>query len=136
MRYTLAKSSHAVFALTYHYVCCVKDRRKIFDSPEIINRLKQITFDIAEKFGVEVVNQEPDQDHIHLLFKAAPTTELTKFVNSLKGVSSRRLSQEFPHIKKKLWRGQFWSPSYFLYTTGQVTLDQLNKYVESQGKGD
>lgn len=133
MTYELDKQSHAVFALTYHYICCIKYRRSIFDNEEIINRLKEITYDIAENFEVTIMNQETDVDHVHIIFKAAPQTELTKFINSLKGVSSRYLRKEFPIIKHKLWRGVLWSPSYLLCTTGQVTLDQLQRYVESQG---
>jgi len=132
MRYDLQKQSHAIFALTYHYICVVKYRRKIFDNNSIINRLKEINYDIAEKFKVTVINQETDLDHLHLLFSATPQLEFIKFINSLKGVSSRLLRKEFPEIKHKLWRGVFWSPSYFLCTTGQVTLDQLKKYVETQ----
>jgi REP element-mobilizing transposase RayT len=101
---------------------------------EIVEETKQIMKRVAEKFGVEILNQELDQDHIHILFKAKPQTELTKMINSLKGVSSRMLFLKFPKIKQKLWNGHLWSPSYCLITTGQVTLDQLKKYVESQGK--
>ena len=112
----------------------MKYRRKIFLEDKIIERLKQITKKVSGDFGVEIVNQETDKDHIHILFKSNPKTDLTKLINSLKGVSSRLLFKEFPEIKKKLWTGALWSPSYFLITTGQVTLDQLKKYVESQGK--
>jgi len=130
----LDKNAHSVFALTYHLIVCVKYRRKIFLEDKIIERLKQITKKVSGDFGVEIVNQETDKDHIHILFKSNPKTDLTKLINSLKGVSSRLLFKEFPEIKKKLWNGALWSPSYFLITTGQVTLDQLKKYVESQGK--
>jgi putative transposase len=111
----------------------VKYRRKVFDFPGIIDKMKQVVQDIAPGFGVMVINQETDLDHIHILFRTKPTTELTKFVNSLKGVSARLLFKEFPFIKSKLWKGSLWSPSYFLATSGQVTLDQLKVYVESQG---
>ena len=134
MDYRLDKQSHAVFALTYHYICCVKYRRKIFDNDSIIDRIKQINYGIVEKFGVQIINQETDQDHIHILFKATPKTDLPKFINSLKGVSSRYLRKEYPQIIKKLWRSVLWSPSYFLCTTGQVTLDQLKQNVETQGQ--
>ena len=134
MEYELNKSSHAVFALTYHFITVVKYRRKIFNNEQIVDLLKSTTMSIADSFDVEIINQETDQDHIHILFKANPTTELTKFINSLKGVTSRKLFQEFPEIKQKLWKGKLWSPSYFLCTTGQVTLDQLKKYVENQGE--
>ena len=133
MPYVLDKGSHSVYTLSYHYICCVKYRQKIFDADDIIDRLKQINIDIADQFGVVILNQETDQDHIHILFKSTPKIDLTKFINSLKGVSARRLFQEFPRITSKLWNGHLWSPSYFLATTGQVTLDILKQYVESQG---
>ena len=102
MRYDLQKQSHAIFALTYHYICVVKYRRKIFDNNSIINRLKEINYDIGEKFNVTVINQETDLDHRHLLFSSTPQLEFIKFINSLKGVSSRLLRKEFPEIKHKL----------------------------------
>lgn len=132
MKYDLDSSRHAVFTLNYHLIVCTKYRKKVITRPEIMNRIKEITKEISTKFGVEILNQEFDKDHVHVLFKAKPTTELTKFVNSLKGVSARYIMKEFPDVKKK-FKGHFWSPSYCLITTGQVTLDQLKKYVESQG---
>jgi putative transposase len=134
MKYDLDKGAHSSYFLSYHYVCCVKYRRSIFDNEIIIDRLKQINKNISLKFDITILNQETDQDHIHILFKANPISELTRFINSLKGVSARLLFKEFPSIKSKLWDGHLWSPSYFLATTGQVTLDQLKKYVESQGQ--
>jgi putative transposase len=100
----------------------------------IINRLKEVNRKIAEKGGVDIINQECDKDHEHILFGATPQTNLVKFINSLKGVSARRLRKEFPELKKILWKDSFWSSSYCLISTGQVTLDQLKKYVENQGK--
>ena len=133
MRYELDRGSHSVYTLTYHHVCCVKYRRKIFDSEDIMTRLKEINIEVSEKFDVEVLNQETDLDHIHMLVKNTPNMRLSSYIHSLKVISARRLFQEFPRIKRKLWAGHLWSPSYFLCTTGQVTLDALKKYVESQG---
>lgn len=134
MIYNLDSSRHAVFTLNYHLVICTKYRRKVLTTPQITNRIKEVVKNISTNFGVEILNQECDQDHIHILFKAKPTTELTKFINSLKGVTARYVLKEFPELKQKLQKGVFWSPSYCLITTGQVTLDQLKKYVESQGR--
>jgi putative transposase len=66
------------------------------------------------------------------LFKATPQTDLVKVINSVKGVTARYLRHEFPETKKFLWGDAFWTPSYFLATTGQVSLDVLKAYVESQ----
>jgi len=72
---------------------------------------------------------------IHIYYsKQKPSTDLIKFINSLKGATSRIIRLKFPEVKKKLWKDTFWSKSYCLITTGQTTLDQLKKYVENQGK--
>jgi putative transposase len=135
-KYIWDKNKHSVYALHYHLIICVKYRQKAFTNNKIIDRLKQIIEDISEKFDVIITNQETDIDHIHILLKCKPQTDLIKYINSLKGVSSRLLRQEFPELKKILWGEHFWSPSYCLITTGQVTLDKLKKYVESQGKDE
>lgn len=134
MRYKLDKSAHSVYSLHYHLVLVVKYRRKVLEEPAVSERLKDIVCEISEGFGVEVLEQETDKDHLHIIFKAKPTLEVTKYINSLKGVSGRYLLKEFPQIKKKLYGGHFWSPSYCLLTTGQVSLSVLKRYVESQGK--
>lgn len=88
--------------------------------------------DIAKRFGITIIEQESDGDHLHMLFASKPQIQVSKFINSLKAVSSRLLFKEFPRLKKQLWQGAFWSPSYFLASTGQVTLEVLKQYVENQ----
>lgn len=132
MRYQLDSSSHSVYFLNYHLIFCVKYRRKVL-TENISKRLKDIIIGISETFQVKIIEMETDQDHIHILFKTKPTINMTKYINSIKGVSSRILFQEYPEIKMKLWKGHLWSRSYCLLTTGQTTLDVLKKYVESQG---
>ena len=132
MKYKLDRSAHSVFALYYHLVVVVKYRRKALYSYDIRERLKEIVWDLSTKLGIDVVAQEPAEDHYHLLFKATPKTNLVNAVNVIKGVSSRRLRQEFPETKNLLRGDSFWSPSYFLATSGQVSLDAPKEYVDSQ----
>ena len=134
MGYKLDKSSHSVYALQYHLVQCVKYRRKVLDDKDIIDFLKQKISGISNSFEVEVLNVECDKDHFHMLFKSKPTLDMPKYLNAVKTITSREIQRKFPEVKKKLWKNAFWSRSYFLATTGQVTLDQLKKYVEAQGK--
>ena len=86
---------------------------------------------------------ETDKPNLKLLRPALystrnspPRIQLSKFINSLKSVSARLLFREFPELKNQLWGGSFWSPSYFLASTGQVTLDVLKRYVENQNAKD
>lgn len=132
MKYKLDKSSHAVFSLQYHLVLIIKYRRKALCDEAIRERLKNIVWDLAKQLGIEIIVQEPAEDHIHILFKAKPSTDLVKIVNTLKGVTARLMRKEFPQLKELLWGDSFWSDSYFLASTGQVSLDVLKKYVEKQ----
>lgn len=132
MKYKLDRGAHSVFSLHYHLVVVVKYRRKALYDEIIRERLKQIIWEMSDDLGIEILAQEPAEDHMHILFKARPTTELTKVVNSIKGASARRIRQEFPQTRQFLWGDSFWSDSYFIASTGQVSLDVLMQYVESQ----
>jgi putative transposase len=132
MIYKLDKGSHSVYVLQYHVVQCIKYRRKVLTDEKIIDLLRTKINEISKTFRVDVLNMECDKDHFHLLLKAKPTLDIPKYLNAVKTISSREIRRKFPKIKKKLWEDTFWSRSYFLATTGQVTLDQLKKYVESQ----
>jgi putative transposase len=131
MEYALRRGNHSVYSLQFHYVACVKYRRKVIDHAVSL-RLKEFNREVAEAFGIEIVEQETAKDHIHILFSGKPQIALSRFINSLKAVSARRIFREFPDLRKKLWKGHFWSPSYFLASTGQVTIEDLKRYVENQ----
>ena len=133
MTYTFDKNAHSVYTLNYHLVQCIKYRRKALDFAEIIDELKMRTKSIAESYGCDVLAIETDLDHIHILFKAKPQTDLLKFINNWKSATAKVLRRKFADkLKNKLWGDSFWSNSYCLITTGQTTLDQVKKYVESQ----
>ena len=129
----LDNNNHSVFSLHYHLVMCIKYRRKVIDD-SISDRLKDIFVDIAPNYGVELLEWNHDIDHVHLLFKAKPNTEISKLINAYKSASSRRIKNEFPSIRKLLWKEYFWSKSYCLVTTGGAPLDVVKQYIENQGK--
>ena len=129
----LDSNNHSVFLLHYHLVMCIKYRRKVIDN-SISNRLKEIFIDIAPNYGVELLEWNHDIDHVHLLFKAKPNTEISKLLNAYKSASSRRIKNEFPSIRKYLWKEYFWSKSYCLVTTGGAPLEVVKQYIENQGK--
>jgi len=133
-RYDLDRSAHAVYSLHYHIIFVIKYRRKALHTEKIRERLKEIFRELAPTLKIEITGMEPAEDHIHLLVKGTPSTDLVQVTNTLKGVSSRYLRQEFPEIKNLLWGDSFWSDSKFIASTGQVSLDVLMKYVESQNE--
>lgn len=129
----LDTNSHSVFLLNYHLILVTKYRRQVFDD-EVSGRAKAIFERIAPDYKIEVVEWNHDKDHVHILFKAHPKTEISKFINTYKSASSRLLKKEFPKIKIKLWEDKFWSQSFCLITTGSAPLEVIKQYIVDQGK--
>lgn len=129
----LDRNQHSVYLLHYHLVMVIKYRRKVIDD-EISGYLKQNFKRIGENYGIFLEEWNHDQDHVHVLFRALPQTEMAKFLNSYKSASSRLVKRDFPDIKKQLWQSTFWSKSYCLLTTGGAPLTVIKKYIESQGE--
>jgi putative transposase len=129
----LDSNAHSVFLLHYHLVLVVKYRRNVFD--EVISqRAKEIFEYIAPNYKITLMEWNHDKDHVHILFKSHPKTEISKFLNSYKSASSRLLKKEFPTIRKKLWKEYFWSQSFCLITAGGALLSVLKQYIETQGE--
>lgn len=129
----LESNNHSVFLMRYHLVLVVKYRCRVF-TDEISARARGIFEYIAPKYGITVEEWNHDMDHVHVLFRAQPKTELSKFINAYKSASSRLLKQEYPQIRRQLWREYFWSRSFCLLTTGGVPIEVIRKYIEQQGE--
>lgn len=97
-------------------------------------RAEQIFTNIASNHHITLLEWNHDNDHIHILFKSHPKTELSKFINAYKSASSRLLKKEFPSIREQLWKEHFWSQSFCLITVGGAPLSVLKQYIESQGE--
>lgn len=97
----LDSNAHSVFLLHYHLVLVVKYQRKVFDD-KISDRVKEIFEYIAPNYNITLEEWNHDKDHVHILFKAHPKSEISKFINAYKSASSRLLKKEFPQIRQKL----------------------------------
>ncbi|MBU9713192.1 IS200/IS605 family transposase [Bacillus tamaricis] len=128
----LDSNNHSVLLMYYHLVLVVKYRREVFDD-KVSDYAKDMFVKLGEKYNISLVEWNHDKDHIHILFKAHPNTELSKFINAYKSASSRLIKRDFPQIRKKLWKEMFWSRSFCLLTTGGSPIDVVKKYIENQG---
>lgn len=128
----LDNNNHSVFLLNYHLILVVKYRKKIINDT-ISNRLKEIFDKISPSYNITVMEWNHDIDHVHILFKAEPNSELSKFINAYKSASSRLIKKEFPEIKTQLWKEYFWSRSFCLITTGGANIEIIKQYIQSQG---
>ena len=128
----LDTNNHSVFLLYYHLVLVTKYRRQVIDD-EISEHAKTTFERISESYHITLVEWNHDKDHIHIMFKAQPKTELTKFINAYKSASSRLIKRDFPRVKQFLWKEMFWSKSFCLLTTGGAPIDVIKKYIQNQG---
>ena len=128
------KEAHKVYSLYYHVIFVVKYRQKVFlEGNDIINDAKERMVELSESHDVEIVEIECGIDHVHLLVGAKPTLDIPKWINSVKGNTSRFLREKHADfLRDKLWGDHFWSPSYFIATTGNVSIDVLTQYIEEQ----
>ncbi|MGE7215364.1 IS200/IS605 family transposase [Priestia koreensis] len=128
----LDSNNHSVFLMYYHLVLVVKYRRNVIDDT-ISDYAKDKFVSLSKNYNIELVEWNHDIDHVHILFKAHPNTELSKFINAYKSASSRLIKKEFPLVQKKLWKEMFWSRSFCLLTTGGSPIEVVKKYIENQG---
>ena len=128
-------NNHSVFALNYHLILVVKYRRKVINDV-ISSRLREIFERISPAYNITVEEWNHDGDHIHILFRAEPNSELSKFINAYKSASSRLIKKEFPQIRTKLWKEYFWSRSFCLISAGGATTETIKNYIQTQGEKD
>lgn len=125
---------HCAFLLHAHLVFVTKFRHRVLGD-EHLARLEEILRDVCADFEVELVEFNGESSYVHLLVHFPPKVALAKLVNSLKGVSSRRLRQEFPDLVQHYWRAQkLWSASYFAGSVGGTSLDVVKQYIENQNR--
>jgi len=129
----LDNNNHSVFKLYYHLILVVKYRRNVFDD-EISNFAKERFITIGKSYNIFLEEFNHDMEHVHILFKAHPNTELSKFINAYKSSTSRMIKKNFPNVRSKLWKSSFWTKSFCLITSGGVTTDVVKRYIETQGE--
>lgn len=131
----LDTNAHSVFSLHYHLILVTKYRKSVFDD-EISERARTLFEAIAPNYKIEVLEWKHDQDYVHILFKAQPKTELSKFINAYKSASSRVLKKEFPSMREQLWQDMFWSRSFCLLSSGGAPIEVIQQYIKEQGSKD
>lgn len=131
------KGRHVVYLLHAHLVFVTKRRGEVFNA-EHLKRLEEMFRSVCGDFEAELKEFNGERDHVHLLVNYPPKVRLSDLVNSLKGVSSRLLKQEFPAISTfwsvKKSKGALWSPSYFIGSVGGAPINILRQYIEAQNR--
>lgn len=114
-----------------HLVFVTKYRRGVF-TKAVLDDARTIFASVCADFGAELVEMDGEDDHVHLLVNYPPKVAISSLVNSLKGVSSRRLRQNHPALVRRYWKGVLWSPSYFASSCGGAPISIIRQYIEQQ----
>ncbi len=120
-----------VYNIGYHIVWSTKYRKKVLEG-KIESRLKILFQEIANEFEFEIKEMEVMPDHCHVFVSCHPKKAPSNIVKCLKGITARKLFLEFPSIKKNLWDGHLWNPSYYIGTVGSMSKDVVLRYIQNQ----
>ncbi|MGV9764696.1 IS200/IS605 family transposase [Micromonospora tulbaghiae] len=125
---------HCVFAMHVYLVLVTKFRHKVFAGRHL-TRIEAIMRYVCADFEAELVQFNGENNHVHLLVNFPPKVAVTRLVNSLKGVSSRRLRQEFPDLVHHYYRAnKLWSGSYFASSVAGAPLSLVKQYMDQQNR--
>ena len=122
---------HCIFNLHCHLVFVTKYRYDVLQG-YMYPTLKKLLEKVCEDFEARLIEFDGEEDHVHLLVQYPPKVQLSKRVNSLKGVSSRKLKLHHPEIANRYYKSALWSPSYFAASCGGAPLEAIKHYIEQQ----
>ena len=124
-------SGHARYDIKYHMAWITKYRYKVL-SGEVAERARELIRQTCQMREVRIVRGTIAADHVHMLASVPPHLAPAKLVRYVKGRSSRRLQQEYPHLRKRFWGRHLWARGYFCATVGAVNERTVREYIESQ----
>jgi putative transposase len=122
-------NGHRVTRLTAHIVWSTKYRYKVLQG-DIQKRCRELLIQICESEDVQILKGVVSKDHVHMQVEYRPSKSMSDLIKRLKGRSSRKLQQEFPELKKRYWGRHFWAIGYGCWSTGNITDEMVNDYLE------
>ena len=126
------KTAHSVYDLKYHLVWITKYRKPVLRG-EIALRVRELVRQTCATLDVQIISGHISPDHVHLLVSVPPHLAVSDLVQRLKGRSSRRMLEEFGELRRQFWGRHLWARGYFAVSTGNVTDEIIQQYIESHG---
>jgi putative transposase len=123
--------AHTKHDLKVHLVWVPKYRKKVL-SGAVAVRVRDLLRQIAMEHELEIISGKVARDHVHLFIGYRPTQQISQMVQWLKGISSRMLLQEFPHLRKQFWGRHVWARGYLAVSSGRITDEMVQQYIEEQ----
>ena len=120
--------SHTKYKIEYHFVWVTKYRYPVLKG-DIAERTRELVRQTCSNFEIEIIRGVVSKDHVHILVSAPPTMSPSEIMRRVKGRTSAKLFEEFPHIKKRYWGRHFWARGYFCVTAGELTKKMIEEYL-------
>lgn len=121
--------SHTKLKIEYHFVWATKYRYPVLQG-DVAERVRALTRQVCERFELHILRGVVSKDHVHLLVSSPPTMSPADIMRRIKGRTSSKLFEEFPHLKKRYWGRHFWARGYFCVTAGELTREMIQVYLE------
>jgi len=121
------KTATSIYNLNYHFVWIPKYRRRVLTGP-VKAYLEELIPAIAAEHGMEMLALEVQPDHVHLFVSAPPRYAPAHVVNLLKGATSRRLRERFPHLRR-VHKDKLWTGTYYVGSAGHVSSETIRRYI-------
>lgn len=128
MRQEYRHTQTTVSLINYHFVFCPRYRRKVLVK-DVAQRFKDVLNEICEENDFLIVALEVMPDHVHVFLNALPSISPSDIMAKVKGVTSRRLRQEFKHLQHL---PSLWTRSFFCSTAGNVSSETIARYIAKQ----
>lgn len=129
------KTSHVIYECKYHLCWLPKYRYPILTG-KVALRVRELIRQIAAANEVEIITGAVSSDHIHLYVSIPPSLSVSKFVQFVKGATSRKMQLEFEDLRKRYWGQHIWARGYFVATAGNVTDEMIREYIKHQRDGN
>ena len=123
------RNSHTVSSLTCHIVWATRYRYHVLKG-DLKQRCRDLLIQICDSENVHILKGVVSKDHIHMHIEYPPSLSISVLVKKLKGRSSGLLQQEFPELGKKYWGGHFWAVGFGVWSTGNITDEMIQEYLE------
>ena len=120
---------HTKYKIEYHFVWITKYRYPVLTG-DVALRLRELVRQNCATFELEIIRGVVSKDHVHLLLSAPPTISPAEIMRRIKGRTSTKIFEEFPHLKKRYWGRHFWARGYFCVTAGELTKKMIEEYLE------
>ena len=123
------QGSHTKYKIEYHFVWVTKYRYHVLQG-DLALRVRELVRQTWGRFEISILRGVVSKDHVHILVSAPPSISPSDIMRRVKGRVSRKIFAEFPHVKKRYWGKHFWARGYFCVTSGELTKEMIQEYLE------